>query len=104
MFKLLRLLAILLALTATMPLTLARSTYRRSTVRVHTVAPTPIRSSSARSAFQRSYPCPSTGRTSGACPGHVVDHRIPLKRGGADTLSNMQWQTVEAAKAKDRTE
>src|SRR5262249_38829977 len=29
---------------------------------------------------------------------------IPLKRGGADTPSNMQWQTIEAAKAKDRTE
>ena len=58
----------------------------------------------ARRDFQKSHPCPSTGRTSGACPGYVVDHVRPLKRGGADAPSNMQWQTVQAAKAKDRTE
>ncbi len=62
------------------------------------------RRSSARSAFMRSHPCPSTGKTSGACPGYVVDHIQPLKRGGADVPSNMQWQTVEAAKAKDKSE
>jgi len=27
-------------------------------------------------------------------PGHVVDHIIPLKRGGADQPWNMQWQTI----------
>ena len=37
-------------------------------------------------------------------PGYVIDHIDPLKRGGADIPSNMQWQTVEAAKAKDRVE
>ncbi len=62
------------------------------------------RSSSARSAFEHSHPCPSTGKTSGACPGYVVDHVVPLKRGGADAPGNMQWQTVEAAKQKDKTE
>lgn len=62
------------------------------------------RSSKARSEFQRSNPCPSTGGSSGACPGYVVDHVTPLKRGGADQPSNMQWQTREAAKIKDRTE
>jgi hypothetical protein len=40
----------------------------------------------------------------GACPGYVVDHIIPLKRGGADEPANMQWQTVAEAKAKDRIE
>jgi hypothetical protein len=37
-------------------------------------------------------------------PGYVVDHTTPLKRGGSDTPTNMQWQTKEAAKAKDKVE
>jgi hypothetical protein len=57
-----------------------------------------------RDAFQRTHPCPSTGRKSGECPGYVVDHVVPLKRGGPDRPSNMQWQTVQAAKAKDKVE
>ena len=57
-----------------------------------------------RRAFMHSHPCPSTGRTSGACPGYVVDHVTPLKRGGADAPSNMQWQTRQAANAKDKWE
>ncbi len=62
------------------------------------------RSAAARDAFMRSHPCPSTGRASGACPGYVVDHVVALKHGGADAPSNMEWQTIEAAKAKDRWE
>ena len=37
-------------------------------------------------------------------PGYVVDHVIPLERGGADEPWNMQWQTIAAGKAKDATE
>lgn len=37
-------------------------------------------------------------------PGYVVDHIKPLACGGADVPSNMQWQTIAAAKAKDRVE
>jgi hypothetical protein len=33
-----------------------------------------------------------------------VDHIIPLKRGGPDVPSNMQWQTIADSKAKDRVE
>ena len=62
------------------------------------------RSSRARSEFEKSHPCPSTGKTSGACPGYVIDHVKPLKRGGADSPRNMQWQTTQAARQKDRVE
>ena len=62
------------------------------------------RSSAAKHSFEREHPCPSTGRTSGRCPGYVVDHVNPLECGGADASSNMQWQTVAAGKAEDKTE
>lgn len=62
------------------------------------------RSSQAKNDFKKSNPCPSTGLSTGSCPGYVIDHVTPLKRGGADDPSNMQWQTVDAAKIKDRTE
>lgn len=62
------------------------------------------RSDRAKSDFKKSHPCPSTGKSSGSCPGYVIDHVKPLKRGGADSPSNMQWQTKEAAKIKDKTE
>lgn len=55
-------------------------------------------------AFKKDHPCPSTGKSTGACPGYVIDHIQPLKRGGADQPYNMQWQTTAAAKAKDKTE
>lgn len=57
-----------------------------------------------RRAFVQSHPCPSTGKTKGACPGYVVDHVKPLCAGGPDRPSNMQWQDVQAAKDKDRLE
>lgn len=59
-------------------------------------------------AFQRTHPCPSTHKTSGACPGFVKDHRIPLScarpREDLDVVSNLQWQSAAAGKAKDRWE
>ena len=37
-------------------------------------------------------------------PGYVVDHIVPLCAGGTDAVSNMQWQSVADAKAKDMRE
>ena len=54
--------------------------------------------------FQREHPCPSTGRTSGACPGYRKDHIKPLACGGPDAVWNLHWQTVRDAAAKDRWE
>jgi hypothetical protein len=62
------------------------------------------RSHAVKQEFQRLHPCPSTGRTTGACPGYVKDHIVPLACGGPDAVANMQWQTVADAKAKDRWE
>ena len=36
--------------------------------------------------------------------GYVVDHVTPLACGGAEDPSNMQWQSVADAKAKDKVE
>ena len=36
--------------------------------------------------------------------GHIVDHRRALVCGGPDAVSNMQWETIAEAKAKDRWE
>jgi hypothetical protein len=55
-------------------------------------------------AFKKQHPCPSTDKTYGSCPGYVIDHVTPVKRGGADALGNMQWQTKGAAKEKDKWE
>jgi hypothetical protein len=62
------------------------------------------RSAAARDEFKREHLCPSTGRPRGACPNYVIDHIKPLAIGGADAPSNMQWQTIKAAKAKDKIE
>jgi hypothetical protein len=62
------------------------------------------RNAGARHHFKQLHPCPATGRPTGKCPGYVIDHVKPLACGGADAPSNMQWQTVAEAKAKDKWE
>ncbi len=56
------------------------------------------RSASAKNEFMKKSGYPK-GRK-----GYVVDHIIPLKKGGCDCPSNMQWQTIKEAKAKDKVE
>lgn len=46
-------------------------------------------------AFRAEHPCPSSGKTRGACPGFHVDHIRPLCAGGEDKAANMQWITRE---------
>ena len=62
------------------------------------------RSPAARAAFVKANPCPATGKTRGACPGWEVDHVVPLKCGGLDHPSNLQWLTVEQHKRKTASE
>lgn len=62
------------------------------------------RSGIERAAFKRAHPCPATGVHRGSCPGFVIDHVRPLCAGGPDLRTNMQWQSVPEALAKDRLE
>lgn len=59
-------------------------------------------------AFKKRYPCPSTGQTTGACPGWAIDHVIPLACGGCDAMHNLQWLPNDlksaAVTGKDRFE
>lgn len=66
--------------------------------------PKPNRSHAAVTAFKKSQPCPVNGKTHGSCAGWVIDHVRPLACGGPDHPSNMQWQTIADAKAKDKWE
>jgi hypothetical protein len=46
-----------------------------------------------KESFQRSHPCPSTGRTTGNCPGWFVGYvRLP-RLGGTYDPSNLRWMT-----------
>jgi 5-methylcytosine-specific restriction endonuclease McrA len=66
--------------------------------------PLESRSAKARSLFMWENPCPATGKNEGRCYGYEVDHVIPLKCGGADHKSNMQWLTIDEHKAKTKRE
>lgn len=49
--------------------------------------------------FKKAHPCPFTKRQ-----GCIVDHVVPLCAGGADKISNMQWQTKRQSYRKDTVE
>jgi len=73
-----------------------RSSYSPSAARAHNGKIK--RSSSAKHEFMK-----RTGYPHGR-PGYVIDHIVPLSRGGSDSPGNMQWQTKAEAKAKDKWE
>lgn len=75
----------------------ASTSHRKRTTTSTRKAPVP-RSRSAKADFLRQSGYPH-GR-----PGYVVDHIIPLACGGADAPYNMQWQSIDDAKAKDKVE
>lgn len=54
------------------------------------------RSAAAKRNFERETGCPHGPKS------YVVDHIVPLAYGGRDEPSNMQWQPVTEAKAKDK--
>lgn len=53
-----------------------------------------LRRADVLAAFKRIHPCPSTGKTTGACAGWQIDHPVPLKCYGLDAVSNMQWMPI----------
>lgn len=63
-----------------------------------------LRRADVLSAFKRAWPCPATGRTTGACPGWYMDHVIPLACGGADAVWNLQWLPESAWRDKSKWE
>ena len=62
------------------------------------------RSNHAIKQFKLQNLCPTSGRHKGRCDGYVIGHVIPLACGGLDSPKNMQWQTMQEARAKDRWE
>src|SRR5262249_480159 len=78
--------------------TVSSSKSRKSTVASRNAKGRIQRSATARAEFMR-----QSGYSKGR-KGYVVDHVIPLECGGADVPSNMQWQSVQEAKIKDRSE
>jgi hypothetical protein len=54
--------------------------------------------------FQREHPCPSTGANLRRLPRLPEGSHRAARRGGPDAVWNLQWQTIAAAKIKDRRE
>jgi hypothetical protein len=64
------------------------------------------RSAAVVRTFRKGHPCPSTGKTTGPCPGWVVDHGLSLCLTGpqGDVPWNLYWQEKAASLEKDKLE
>ena len=105
----------LLALAAASPFAVAKggglhgsysaATHRKTAPWVHRDSHGKIARDTRQTGRSRnSVRAPATGKSYGSCTGYVIDHVIPLKRGGLDAPSNMQWRTEAAVKQKDKWE
>ena len=54
--------------------------------------------------FKKANPCPTTGKTSGPCPGYHVDHKKALMNGGKDRPKNMQWLAEPVHREKTKAD
>ncbi len=62
------------------------------------------RDPTVRYEFRKANPCPSTGKTTGRCPGYHIDHVRALMLGGRDEVANMQWLSHAEHRAKTKRE
>ena len=76
----------------------AKTSKKKASTAARTTNGRIARSAAAKHTFEA-----QTGYPHGR-PGYVVDHIKPLACGGVDAPSNMQWQTIAAARAKDKVE
>jgi len=58
------------------------------------------RSTTVLTYFKKAHPCPATSLSTGACPGWIMDHVVPLACGGIDAVENLQWLPTDMWKMK----
>lgn len=70
-----------------------------------------VRDHAAVREFKRTHVCPGTGNVEEFCFGYVVDHKTPLacacnaaELADLDRPENMQYQSIQEAREKDKTE
>lgn len=59
-----------------------------------------VRDPKVRAEWMKTHPCPSTGKTRGACPGWQADHVRSLCSGGKDVPDNLMWLEVDQHRLK----
>jgi hypothetical protein len=54
-----------------------------------------VRSQKVLRDFKKLYPCPATGKNTGACEGWQIDHVVSLACKGKDIVENLQWLPLQ---------